>query len=131
MAFINSSTPGVTAPTPANQYPATEQCTKSAECMFRNVDGTCVHETCLLDELPPMVGSRTFKCMFCDEEDTQPLYDMKGPICKKCLEYIKTVGDEKEWKCIFCGKTKSGPRPHPFLNVCDECITKIKTEVGL
>lgn len=100
-----------------------EHCNKGV-CRFRNIDGTCVFESCLYDERPTETGNLNFKCSLCTEETSRPDRELViGTVCKEEEEKLPIVG-KKTYNCIFCD-AESSVRKVPYHNICNDCIKEI------
>lgn len=107
-----------------------EKCEKDEKCRFRDTNGRCIFETCLIEnELPPQQLLWYFECIACTEVDSIKPNQMKIHMCEKCIDQLQKA-QKLPFTCILCGKSQS-KRGKGFGNqICDKCIEKLSRWVN-
>lgn len=103
---------------------------KDFECKFKDINGKCIYETCVMDnDKPPRTSLWYFRCLICKREDSINPDEMRAPFCHSCIERMNKV-EELPHTCRYCGKTINSPAQFMFSGICDECDSYIKGMVN-
>lgn len=83
------------------EYPQFESCSNDGDCLFKDVSGQCIFETCIWDdEFPKYKGVWSFKCQICGKNTSRSTRDNKIFICDDCLSRLK-----RSASCQRCGNS--------------------------
>ena len=92
------------------------------QCKFINNDGTCIFETCVMDNhKPPRVLLWYFKCLICKEEDCMKPEEMRAPFCHSCIERMNRA-EQLPHSCVICGRHVNSPAVLMMSGICDDCF---------
>ena len=107
-----------------------EKCDKDENCKWRDTNGRCIFETCLVEnELPPATLLWYFECIACKEVDSIKPNDMKIHFCRNCITQLQTA-QVLPFRCIICGSSQSN-RGKGFGNqICDHCISRLSQYIN-
>ena len=102
-----------------------EECTYDKLCKFRDVNGKCIFETCIVQNtMPPTTLLWYFNCIICKNVDSIRPDRMKIHACKSCIDRMNDA-EVLPFECRFCGATVNSPSPWMFSKLCPSCIGRI------
>jgi hypothetical protein len=94
-------------------------------CKFIQNDGTCIFETCVMDDHePPRVLLWYFKCLICKQEDCIKPEEMRAPFCHSCIQRMNDA-EELPHNCKICGRSVYKPAQLMMSGICDECFNDL------
>ena len=102
-----------------------EDCTYDTNCKWRDTNGKCVFETCIVqNELPPAQTLWMFKCIACGEIDSIKPNDMKIHLCASCIKRLQAA-ETLPFTCIICGSSQNHPSKGFSTPICDDCLSRL------
>lgn len=120
---VEDQTSGVLSEGPFTQF---EQCTYDIECRFKDTQGLCIFEACIMQHtLPPQTILWYFECIYCKKIDCIKPSSMKIHLCATCIQRIQAV-EALPVKCRWCGASINTPPSWMFSGLCETCLGKIK-----
>lgn len=108
-------------------YEQFEDCKRDENCVYRDVNGKCIFETCIFDnEHPVHAVLWYFKCIACGSIDSIKPRDMKIHMCKSCIEHLQNSIKPKATCCI-CGSSIGSYTKAGFaVCICDSCVSRLR-----
>jgi len=102
---------------------------KDFKCKFIDNSGTCIFETCVMDNKhPPRVLLWYFKCLICKEEDCMKPEEMRAPFCHSCIARMNRA-EELPHSCVICGRSVNSPATLMMSGICDDCFSDLAAVV--
>lgn len=125
MALSTAIQAGQASDTEEKNLDQFEECKVQDNCVFKDTNGRCIFETCLVqNELPPATLLWFFECIACKEIGSIKPNEMRIHFCQNCIDQLQKA-QVLPFSCILCGKSQ-GNRGKGFGNqICNTCIDKL------
>jgi hypothetical protein len=114
---VNGNTEG-----PFEQF---EICTYDTNCKFKDVNGRCIFEICIIQHtVPPLTLLWYFECVICKTVDCIRPNDMKMHVCSSCISRMHAA-EALPINCRWCGRKITKPPSWMFSGLCPVCLDRL------